>query len=211
MNTLIFLTSLIASATHTVGPVGELWTEPIPTVVGTKEGAVTLALLTDEPVSVDEMNKVLERFQGKFPGTSMFIGHYRGTSPSTKKIRLLLGKYGMPFEGEAIILIDDARRIRAVEYSDKVEASGVRAMASEWLTGRKIYNADCARCHGEDGALDDYPNIVRLDGIAGRMDTDAILDATEASGFVNVRSYTKRDRVALASYVLSLYARTSES
>lgn len=72
------------------------------------------------------------------------------------------------------------------------------------VSGRRVYNVHCARCHGPDGKDETYPFIARLDGIGRRMTPEEILEATWASGFVSPRSMNEDERYALGQYVSTL-------
>jgi peroxiredoxin len=73
-----------------------------------------------------------------------------------------------------------------------------------WQAGKATYDGSCARCHGGDGNKADYPFIKPLGGIGRRMTEEEILQATAATGIVNLQAFSQQELKALAIYVAGL-------
>jgi mono/diheme cytochrome c family protein len=67
-----------------------------------------------------------------------------------------------------------------------------------------VYGGYCARCHGESGNETSYPNIKPLGGIGNRLSKQQILEATAATGVVNLQTHPREELEALAVYVAGL-------
>jgi peroxiredoxin len=92
------------------------------------------------------------------------------------------------------------RRVVPVTRSD-AEIVGV---VKVWEEGRKIYSAQCSRCHGEDGKDTSYPGTKSLGGIGNRISEEEILHRTLLTGAVDLTPLKDASRKALAAYVAGL-------
>lgn len=107
-------------------------------------------------------------------------------------------------EAAKYIITDDDGRVRAVgDYVDLSHETALQPMKA-WRQGRRIYAAHCARCHGEDGTATGYPFIRRLDGIGKRMTLDEIIEATSATGVVDLNQFDDDELRAMALFVAGL-------
>ena len=200
MRMLVCIACVFAAAAGGKSYVGAKW----PTTLGSPSNSrvITVVALASEPLSKHEFGSVRKNIRKAYPDT---IFHWYPTyGDLAVATREQLHLEDSPQGNDAVIVVDSDLRIRVFKRVKILDASIVGEVLEQWLRGRKVYDADCARGHGKDGALDDYPDIVRLDGIHERMDAEEVLYATDASGFVPIQNYSKRDREALAAYVLSL-------
>ena len=76
--------------------------------------------------------------------------------------------------------------------------------ARAWNKGQAVYQAQCARCHGDDGNDTSYAHIKTLGGIGNRLSEDQILAATRATGIVDLSQFSADDIRALMTYVAGL-------
>jgi mono/diheme cytochrome c family protein len=98
------------------------------------------------------------------------------------------------------LLLDTRGSLRRVfRAADSIPAD-VRA----WFDGMAVYRAQCARCHGDDGADTGYPGIRVLSGIGNRHSEGEILEMTQRAGFVDLHALDDKARRALADYVAGL-------
>ena len=84
------------------------------------------------------------------------------------------------------------------------ERSPAAQNSPDLVTGKRVYDLHCARCHGADGKDKTYPFIATLDGIGKRMSPIEILKATWATGFVSERQFLEEEKHDLAVYVATL-------
>lgn len=119
--------------------------------------------------------------------------------------RHLAKKFGLDDESTGRwVLIDSARKIRRAGEYFGLDADQLVSIVQSWRRGKTIYEGACARCHGQDGTDTSYPNIKTLGGIGSRMSEEEIIDATEATGVVDLSSLSSADLKALAAYVAGL-------
>ena len=90
------------------------------------------------------------------------------------------------------------------------EARDLVEFVELWRTGKVNFELACARCHGTDGNLDDYPRIKKLGGIGNRLSKEQMLERVfpvELSrDEISVRShlFTRRELNALFVYISGL-------
>jgi hypothetical protein len=90
------------------------------------------------------------------------------------------------------------------------EARDLVEFVELWRTGKVNFELACARCHGTDGNLDDYPRIKKLGGIGNRLTKEQMLERVfpvELSrDEISVRShlFTRRELDALLVYISGL-------
>ena len=103
-------------------------------------------------------------------------------------------------------LIDKEGFIRRIERKVNPETHGedLVLLMKRWQEGKKIYDAYCARCHGDDGNAEGYPSVKKLGGIGNRMTVEQIIEATAATGLVNLNQFSEEELKALAIYVAGL-------
>jgi peroxiredoxin len=103
-------------------------------------------------------------------------------------------------------LIDKDGILRRIERNLKPVTQGqaLIEVVRNWQRGKRVYNGYCARCHGESGNESSYPNIKPLGGIGNRLTEPQILEATAATGVVNLQAIPRDELEALAIYVAGL-------
>jgi hypothetical protein len=69
----------------------------------------------------------------------------------------------------ATILIDRAGIVRRVHPGKALSGPGLEAFVRQWHEGKSVFEASCARCHGEDGALHICEDVKPLVGIGNRL------------------------------------------
>jgi cytochrome c553 len=99
----------------------------------------------------------------------------------------------------AVLLDTDGSVRRVFRTADCIPAD-----VRQWFDGMAVYRAQCARCHGDDGADTSYPNIRVLSGIGNRHSEKEILDMTQRAGFVDLHALNDKTHHALAVYVAGL-------
>jgi cytochrome c553 len=102
----------------------------------------------------------------------------------------------------AIVLVDRSGKVRRVARG--AGADGLESEWKRWRDGRASYEANCARCHGEDGRDESYPGAKSLGGIGTRHTVAEILEKTDRSGFVDLNYLRTEGKKALAIYVAGL-------
>jgi mono/diheme cytochrome c family protein len=100
----------------------------------------------------------------------------------------------------AALLLDTNGALRRMFRATDSIPAGLRA----WFDGMAVYQAQCARCHGHDGADTAYPGIRVLSGIGNRHSEEEILEMTRRAGFVDLHALDDNARHALAIYVAGL-------
>jgi mono/diheme cytochrome c family protein len=113
-----------------------------------------------------------------------------------------------PPKSPVVFLLDSERVVRRI--ADAAGAGRLLELAGQYEAGRQGYQTACARCHGDDGASESYPNIKTLRGAGVRM-TEAEIRARIhpvplAADQFAVRSqiFTGRQLDALVAYVAGL-------
>lgn len=104
-------------------------------------------------------------------------------------------------------LVDKEGVIRAIDREVKPPTHGqdLVKLVRQWLQGKQLYGAACARCHGPDaGDTRGYPNIKSLKGIGNRHSETEIIQLTSSTGIVNIDAWSEEARQALAKYVKGL-------
>jgi peroxiredoxin len=106
----------------------------------------------------------------------------------------------------ANFLIDMDGIIRRIERNLKPATQGqaLIEVVKKWQRGRAVYRGYCARCHGDSGNETSYPNIKPLGGIGNRLTEQQILEATAATGVVDLQAIPREELEALAIYVAGL-------
>jgi cytochrome c553 len=106
-------------------------------------------------------------------------------------------------DGRTAVFIDRRgvvrRIVRRIGGSDDPET-----IVKRWDDGRALYQAQCSRCHGDDGKDTGYPGTKSLAGIGNHMTEERILAATRATGAVDLTAYSRQLLDALAAYVAGL-------
>ncbi len=131
------------------------------------------------------------------------IEQFCGRRPA---IPLLSGADPALAEPRISLLVDRDRIVRRVIRGGNAEEHSKRVVREvrAWQSGRVIYEAQCARCHGSDGMDTGYPFIKSLGGIGNGHSEEEILRLTEATGLVDLNRLTAGERTALAIYVAGL-------
>jgi hypothetical protein len=110
----------------------------------------------------------------------------------------------------ATFLIDRNGVVRRVLPGRLLTGPDLAGFVELWLTGKAVYNASCARCHGEDGDLNICLDVKPLAGIGRRL-TEAQIRERLRPGEINDRellirgqTYRRQDVDAVIAYVASL-------
>ena len=91
-----------------------------------------------------------------------------------------------------------------------VSAAAEQPGATDHGLGKQGYETACVRCHGDNGNLEDYPNIRKLGGIGKRLSDGQLRQQLHpvplGKDLFSVRShlFTERQLQALVRYVRSL-------
>jgi hypothetical protein len=103
-------------------------------------------------------------------------------------------------------LIDTDGFIRRIERKVEPETHGkdIVELIKKRQRGQAFYRTSCARCHGDDGNATNYPYIKKLGGIGNHLTERQILEATAATGLVNLGDFSQQELEALAIYVAGL-------
>jgi len=100
--------------------------------------------------------------------------------------------------------LEDSRGVPRVTFGEAESLANILNEVKAWRLGREVYDAQCARCHGADGTLEDYPGVKSLAGIGKRYSEARILEAVQNGGRVDMSGMTPAERHAVALYVAGL-------
>jgi len=100
--------------------------------------------------------------------------------------------------------LEDAAGTARMHFTESDPLSVILGGVKTWRLGREVYDAQCARCHGSDGKLEDYPGIKSLTGIGKRSSEQQILEAVANGGRVDMSGMTSAEKHAVAVYVSGL-------
>jgi peroxiredoxin len=110
----------------------------------------------------------------------------------------------------ATVLIDSNGVVRRILPGQTLTGAGLARFVQLWLSGQSVFNARCARCHGEDGASNICWDVKPLAGIGKRLSEAQIRERLRA-GEVNERDvvvrgefYSRADIDAVIVYVAGL-------
>lgn len=101
---------------------------------------------------------------------------------------------------ERTLLVDRAGVLRRVV----MDARQAAAEMERWKLGRKLYVNYCARCHGEDGRSETYPNTRSMAGIGNRYSEKQILEKTNSTASVDLSQFSRAELDAIAAFVAGL-------
>jgi hypothetical protein len=96
-------------------------------------------------------------------------------------------------------LIDPSEKVRR-EFADQ-PLDDILTGTANWLRGMRTYEAQCARCHGADGADTAYPNVKSLAGAGQRYSVDEIIERMTNTGNTDLSALNDEAKRALAGYV----------
>lgn len=108
------------------------------------------------------------------------------------------------FDQVKVAALEDAAGAARMRFAEADPLSAILAGVKAWRLGREVYDAQCARCHGSDGKLEDYPGVKSLAGIGKRSSEQQILDAVANGGRVDMSGMTPAEKHAVAVYVSGL-------
>lgn len=153
----------------------------------------------DYPVTAPGGNQI--RLSEALNGAKLFLVFFdaREAPQDLPKIDRITTSRGAP-KGIAAVLVDGDRVVRRIFRSGSDIAAGLES----WEIGRQIYDSQCARCHGADGADTSYPNTKPLAGLGRKHSEEKIVELTEATGVVDMSRLSEADRRGLGAYVAGL-------
>jgi cytochrome c553 len=108
------------------------------------------------------------------------------------------------FGAEKMAYFEDSAGVARLRFAPNATLPDILRELKAWRLGREVYDAQCARCHGSDGTLEDYPGVKSLAGIGKRYPEARILEAVANGGRVDMSGMTADERHALAVYVAGL-------
>jgi cytochrome c553 len=108
------------------------------------------------------------------------------------------------FAAGRIASLEDAGGTPRLRFNRGETLAEILREVKVWRLGREVYDAQCARCHGSDGKLEDYPGVKSLAGIGERYSETRIIEAVQNGGRVDMSGMTQSERHALAVYVAGL-------
>jgi len=110
----------------------------------------------------------------------------------------------------ATLLVDPGGVVRRVLAGRALTGSDLAAFVKLWQFGKTVFNASCARCHGEEGDLHICEDVKPLVGIGRRL-TEAQIREKLRIAVINDRDllirdhfYTRQDVDAVIAYVAGL-------
>jgi len=110
----------------------------------------------------------------------------------------------------ATLLVDPAGTVRRILAGRALTGSELVAFVQLWQSGRTVFNATCARCHGEDGDLHTCEDVKPLVGIGRRLTETEIREKLRI-GEMNHRDlmirgqiYNRSEIDAVIAYVAGL-------
>jgi len=110
----------------------------------------------------------------------------------------------------ATVLIDSGGVVRRVHAGRALAGDELAEFVSLWRQGKAVFGTACARCHGEDGALDICLDVKPLVGIGRRLSAAEIRDRlrmgelNEAEVVVRGQFFKRKEVDALIAYVSGL-------
>ncbi len=69
----------------------------------------------------------------------------------------------------ATLLVDSGGVVRRIEPGLLLESAKLEEFVEQWRLGREVFLVSCARCHGDDGALQSCEDVKPLTGIGNRL------------------------------------------
>lgn len=108
------------------------------------------------------------------------------------------------FAGGRDAWLEDSGGVARLRFAGGESLMDILRGVKVWRLGREVYDAQCARCHGSDGKLEDYPGVKSLAGIGKRYSEARIIEAVQNGGRVDMSGMTQSERHALAVYVAGL-------
>jgi hypothetical protein len=108
------------------------------------------------------------------------------------------------------VLIDAGGTVRRVAGGRALTAGQMAEFVSEWRMGQGVFEAGCARCHGEDGALDICMDVKPLVGIGRRLNASEIRERLRMAELnpdqylIRSRFYKKAEVDAVIAYISGL-------
>jgi mono/diheme cytochrome c family protein len=79
------------------------------------------------------------------------------------------GRPGLDSIAPATLLVDASGVIRRLEPGRLLAADDLVDFLTQWRLGRDVFLTACARCHGDDGALQSCMDVKPLAGIGNRL------------------------------------------
>ena len=109
----------------------------------------------------------------------------------------------------ATLLVDPLNMVRRLLPGRTLTGPDLAKFVKVWQFGKTVFNAECARCHGEDGAMGTCEDVKPLVGIGRRL-TDAQIRERLRMAPINdqylIRSqfFTKDEVDAVVTYVAGM-------
>lgn len=76
---------------------------------------------------------------------------------------------GLESLAPATLLVDSGSVVRRIEPGLLLDSGKLEEFVEQWRLGREVFLVSCARCHGDDGALQSCEDVKPLAGIGNRL------------------------------------------
>jgi len=112
-------------------------------------------------------------------------------------------------DSQATLLIDPLNMVRRMLIGRALTESDLARFVKVWQFGRTVFNAECARCHGEDGELRTCEDVKPLVGIGRRLTEPQIREKLRMAPIndqylIRSQFFTKEEVDAVVIYVAGM-------
>lgn len=113
-------------------------------------------------------------------------------------------------ETPATILIDSGGAVRRIEPGRLLAGKELEEFVDQWRLGRDVFLTSCARCHGDDGALEICGDVKPLTGIGNRLTAQQVYERLrvgelgESDVLIRGRFYKRKEVEAVVVFVRGL-------